>query len=155
MRKIKFIKNYGVKLAKDFGDLKKGELFYVEKADYRLIQLVKQNDRSYSLKLPISVARDIFTNVSGLSNSYNYRLVMDFPYAPIRYAEYANWPKEFIQKHSQNDWIVFKKGLEVKYVGPTQGGDLFIIDGVSMEINNVDNIDGIEDVSDLFAGIKN
>ena len=155
MREIKFVENYGVKLAKDFGDLKKGELFYVNKTDDRLIQLVKQDDKSYNLKLPIPVAKDIFTNVSGLSNGCTYCLVMDFPYMPVEYAEDTNWSKEFITKHSQDNWIVFKKGIEVKYVGPTQGGDWFIIDGVGVEISNVDDIDGIEDVGDLFVKIKN
>lgn len=58
-------------------------------------------------------------------------------------------------KHSYNNWIVFKKGLEVKYIGPTQGGDWFIIDGVGVEISSVDDIDGVEDICDLFVGIKN
>lgn len=155
MRNINFTENYGVKLAKDFGELRKGELFYVEKNTNKTVHLVKQDDESYHLELPVPVAKDIFTNVSGLSNGYTYRLAVDFPYMPIEYVEDIDWSKDFIMKHSHNNWIVFKKGLEVKYIGPTQGGDWFIIDGVGVEISSVDDIDGVEDICDLFVGIKN
>ena len=124
---------FGVKLAKDFNDLEKGELFYVNKINGDIVDFVKQDDRKYHLCIPVSLANELFVNVCGLVNNEKYCLAEDYEYITVEVAK-DFLSGTFIVKHSRDNMIVFEKGTEIEYIGQTQGGDMFSLDGELIEI---------------------
>lgn len=147
---------YGARLTKDFGDSKKGTLFYCQSINQatKTVKLARQDNKSYVLELPISVAQSIFSEVSGLERGKTYTLDIDFNYSALEYIQDMNWPEKFVKKYTKGKNLVFPKGTKFKFIGADMAGDNFEVDGVWVPISNIDDIPNANDTCDIFKESK-
>lgn len=153
---IVFRPYYGARLTKDFGDCKKGTLFYCQSVNQgtKTVKLYRQDNKGYIIELPISVAQTMFSEVSGLERGNTYTLDIDFKYMAVEYLDGWDWPDKFIKKYTKKDYIVFPKGTKFKYVGSDMSGDIFTVDNVVVPISNVDDVTKSGEICDIFTETK-
>lgn len=147
---------YGARLTKDFGDCKKGTLFYCQSVNQttKTVKLYKQDDKGYVIELPVSVAQSIFTEVSGLERGKTYTLDIDFVYSALEYIQDIDWPEKFVKKYTKGKNLVFPKGTKFKFMGADMAGDNFEVDGQWVPISNIDDIPNANDTCDIFTETK-
>ena len=153
-----FTPRYGCKLSTDFGDQKKGTLYYCSEVNNtnKTVSFTRQDSKSYVITLPIKVAEKIFTTVSGLEENRSYTSKVDIEYTPVEYTEDWDWTEKFITKYTKTingeEWIVFPKGTKFTYKGQDMSGDYFTVDGQEVVISDIELLnDGkFKEFSDIF-----
>lgn len=138
---VEFKKNKEYVLTKDFGDIKKGTLFFCDKTDGHTVSLTRQDMKSYSIKIPFVIADDIF-EVKELQIGKVYTLKRDIYYEKVDYIYGLKWSPEFISKHTKNDgedYIEFSKGTKFEYKGSDSLRDYFDVEGERVPFDKRDN----------------
>lgn len=154
---VQFSKYQSVVLKQNLGDVAKGTVFYCEKISNDTVTLCKQDDSNYKITLPSSFAENMFDELPTLEIGKTYTTAYDIRYVPIKYVDDYEWSQKFIDKYTDKDYIVFKKGTKFKYIGSDEGEDVFEIDGQNVPItfyeNLVKNVD-IDNPLQLFKETK-
>ena len=153
-----FVPMFGYKLISNMGDLKRDTLVYCESIDktHKTVTFVKQNDKSYKIIIPIKFAENIFAYASGLTKNKTYTTKVEIAYCPVESARDMEWPEKFIIKYTKNkwgnDWIVFPKGTKFTFIGQSQSGDEFEVEGQYVPISDVEFLNNgeFEDYLDIF-----